>query len=383
MSVRERNQSPNNSLHRHGRARVRVIAPDQARLWRSALLALGVLASGLVMLTSAGSVRAQTLTPVSQAIAHPWGLAFLNSRQALVTERGGKLWRVNLQDGALTQISGLPDDLEAGGQGGLLDVLVAPDQSVFLCYTAAAKGGRQTAIFKGRLESARLDGTTIHRVTPAANTSYHFGCRLGLGPQGQLFATSGERGQRDLVQNPSNGIGAVLRLNQDGSVPRDNPFYPSAVYSYGHRNPQGLAVHPITGQVWITEHGPKGGDELNALVSGGNYGWPLVSYGDEYRGGKVGTGRTDLDGGEGPRWYWTPSIAPSGLAFDGQGGLYVGALKYQLLLKMSLDANGKVTQQDVVFQGDIGRVRDVRLGPDGRLYLLNDARNGRVWRLDP
>lgn len=344
-------------------------------------LALLMLAWGLWLL--AGPVGAQTLTPVSQPIAHPWGLAFLNSRQALVTERGGKLWRVNLADGALTQIEGLPGDLQAGGQGGLLDVVVSPDQSIFLCYTAAAVGGRQTAIFKARLNGQALQGQTIYRVEPAADTNYHFGCRLGLGPQGHLFATSGERGQRELVQDPSNGIGAVLRLNQDGSVPADNLFYPSAVYSYGHRNPQGLAVHPATGQVWVTEHGPKGGDELNALVAGGNYGWPLVSFGDEYRGGKVGTGKTELAGGEAPRWYWTPSIAPSGLAFDNHGALYVGALKYQLLLKMSLDAAGHVTQQKIVFQGDIGRVRDVRIGPDERLYLLNDARNGRLWRLEP
>lgn len=362
-------------------AQVNVRTQSRRALTPSGLVGLALMALGLWLL--AAPVQAVSLTPVSQPISHPWGLAFLNSRQALVTERGGKLWQVNLDDGGLQEVAGLPNDLEAGGQGGLLDVLVAPDQSVFLCYTATTDGGRQTAIFKGRLEGQAISGATIHRVQPAVDTSYHFGCRLGLGPQGYLYATSGERGQRDLVQDPANGIGAVLRLNQDGSVPKDNPFYPSAVYSYGHRNPQGLAIHPITGQVWITEHGPKGGDELNALVSGGNYGWPLVSFGDEYRGGKVGTGKTELPGGEAPRWYWTPSIAPSGLAFDSEGALYVGALKYQLLLKMRLNAQGEVTAQDVVFQGDIGRVRDVRLGPDGRLYLLSDARNGRVWRLGP
>ncbi len=362
-----------------------VAAKAQHRLTPLAPLGLTLLALGLLLM--AGPAGALSLTPVSQPIAHPWGLAFLNTRQALVTQRSGKLWQVDLTSGALSEISGLPGDLAAGGQGGLLDVLVSANQDIFLCYTAAAPSQgpshRQTAIFKARLDGLRLQGQTIVRVEPAVGTSFHFGCRLGMDPQGFLYATSGERGQRPMVQDPSNGIGSVLRVNQDGSVPRDNPFYPSPTFSYGHRNPQGLAIQPVTGQVWTTEHGPKGGDELNAIQAGANYGWPLVSFGVEYRGGKIGSGGTALPGTLQPRWQWTPSIAPSGMAFDGPNTLYVGALKYQLLLKMTLDAAGQVSDQQVVFQGNIGRVRDVRKGPDGKLYLLNDSNDGRVWRLDP
>lgn len=328
----------------------------------------------------ASTLQAVTLTPVSDTLNKPWGLAFISPSEALVTEKNGKLYRVDLNDGQKTQVQGLPE-IKIGGQGGLLDVIVEGD-TVYMCYVKPNGRLAQTAIFKAKLADARLlDGSTIWAAEPPVSSGAHFGCRLGRDPQGYVYASSGERRSRALVQDPSNEIGAVVRLHPDGSVPLDNPFYPSATYSYGHRNPQGMAIHPLTGRVWTHEHGPKGGDEVNVSEAGSNHGWPLVSYGEEYYGADIGSGATSMAGVKEPLWYWTPSIAPSGMTFNGPTTLFVGALKYEMLVKLKLDGE-RVISQEVVFEGDLGRIRDVERAPDGKIYVIQDSPTARIWRVD-
>jgi aldose sugar dehydrogenase len=345
-----------------------------------------------------GPVRSEQATfelvTVARGLDHPWGMAFLPDGGLLITERGGQL-RL-LRDGVLdpTPIAGVPE-VVARGQGGLLDVALHPDFSsngwIYLSYAAP---GAATAVARAVLgDHALEDLEVIFRALPDIGSSKHFGSRLVFDRDGLLYVTAGERGQPALAQDLAQHPGSVLRLKDDGSVPPDNPFVSQEgaqpeIYSYGHRNPQGMAVHPETGAVWIQEHGARGGDEVNILRAGVNYGWPVITYGIDYSGAPIGEG-THKEGMAQPIHYWVPSIAPAGMAFyDGaafpewRGDLFVGALKAELLVRLELDGE-RVVAEERLLDGAIGRVRDVEVGPGDFLYLLTDEGDGGLYRLEP
>jgi glucose/arabinose dehydrogenase len=285
----------------------------------------------------------------------------------------------------------------ASGQGGLLDVILDPDfasnRLVYLSYAARADGGAGTRVARARLGDAGLEDLEVIFAAMVTGGGRHFGSRLGFDPDGYLFVTLGERGASERAQDLGSLAGKVVRLHADGSVPAGNPFVgrPGAgpeIYSYGHRNPQGLAVHPETGRVWVEEHGPRGGDEVNLVAAGVNYGWPVITYGRAYSGGAIGEGSAK-EGMAQPVHYWVPSISPSGMAFyqgdafpQWQGDLLVGALSGELLARLELDGE-QVAGEERLLEGVLGRIRDVRVGPDGYVYLLTDHANGALLRLEP
>ena len=337
------------------------------------------------------------LVTVAAGLEHPWGMAFLPSGDVLITERPGRL-RL-LRDGVLdpSPIAGVPE-VYASGQGGLLDVALDPEFAandlIYLSYSAPVAGGNSTRVLRARLGEGRLeDPQVIFSAEPPVSSSMHFGSRLAFDAQGHLFITIGERGQDDRAQDLADLNGSVIRLRPDGSVPEDNPFVGSndarpEIFSYGHRNPQGMAIHPATGAVWTNEHGPRGGDEVNVIRPGVNYGWPVITHGIDYSGAPVGEGKAK-PGMAQPLYYWVPSIAPSGMAFytgdafpDWRGDLFVGALKDQLLARLELDGE-RVVAEERLLEGTIGRIRDVETGPDGSLYLLTDESDGGLYRLEP
>jgi len=347
---------------------------------------------------TAGDSRDFVVTTVTEGLEHPWSMAFLPSGDILVTERPGRL-RI-IENGKLNPepISGLPK-IAAKGQGGLLDVVLHPDYRengwIYLSFSAKSTGGYGTEVVRARLNGMRLvDLETIFRVAKKSSGGNHFGSRLLFDRSNYLYISAGERGDRPRAQDLNDHAGSTIRLHDDGSVPADNPFIdkPGAmpeIYSYGHRNPQGIALHPETGEVWAHEHGPQGGDEINIIKAGKNYGWPVITYGVNYgRGTKIGEG-THKEGMEQPLHYWDPSIAPSGMAFytgnkfpQWRGNLFVGALKFQLLVRLELEGN-HIKKEHRLLKGELGRIRDVRQGPDGYLYLLTDESNGRLVRLEP
>jgi aldose sugar dehydrogenase len=335
---------------------------------------------------------------IVERLEHPWGLAFLPDGRMLVTERPGRL-RV-VKDGALEPqpVAGLPP-IAAYGQGGLLDVALHPkfaeSSLVYLSYAARGADGVGTEVARGRLAGNRLENVqVIFRQHPKGSTGRHFGSRLVFDRQGFLYITLGDRGEMERAQRPDDHAGSVIRLHDDGRVPADNPFvgkpgWKPEKYTLGNRNMQGAALHPDTGLLWTHEHGPQGGDEVNVIRAGVNYGWPVITYGVNYViGTKIGEG-THKSGMAQPIHYWVPSIAPSGMAFytgerfpGWKGDLFVGALKDQMLVRLKLDGE-KVVQQDRLLQGVLGRIRDVRQGPDGFLYLLTDDSDGVLARLEP
>ena len=334
---------------------------------------------------------------VSSGLVNPWGLAFLPDGRMLVTERPGRL-RLVTEDGKLSDPLGGVPDVFARGQGGLLDVALDPafekNSLVYLSYAEPGKGGAGTAVGRGRLEGNRLVSfSTIFQQVPKTRTSVHFGSRLAFAGDGKLFITLGDRGERDRVQDFSIHRGQVIRINPDGTIPRDNPFvgrtgYRPETWSVGHRNQQSAAIHPETGELWTVEHGARGGDEINIPGAGLNYGWPVISYGVHYSGLKIGVG-THKEGMEQPVYYWDPSIAPSGMAFytgdrfpAWKGNLLVGALKGRMLVRLELDGE-KVVKEERILREMNKRIRDVRQGPDGFIYLLTDETNGRILRLEP
>ena len=334
---------------------------------------------------------------VADGLNRPWSIAFLPGGSALVTERPGGLLRLDTQTGALRTLSGTPR-VAATGQGGLLDVETHPafaeNRLVYLSYATGRRGRFATSIARGRLTDSGLEEVevlfTMNR--PSGDRS-HFGSRLAFGADGMLYASFGDRGERDRAQDPADHAGAIIRLRDDGAAPADNPFAAGGgaaeVYSFGHRNPQGLTVHPVTGRLWSHEHGPQGGDEINVIEAGVNYGWPVISHGAEYgSGAPIGIG-TAAPGMAQPVLHWTPSIAPSGMTFyDGdrfpgwRGDLFAGALAGRHLRRVQLDGE-RVVAQEVLLQRRVGRVRDVKQGPDGMLWLLEDARRGSIFRLEP
>jgi aldose sugar dehydrogenase len=343
-------------------------------------------------------VKAETF---AKGLVHPWGLAFLPDQRLLVTERPGRL-RLLSKDGEVGPAIGGVPEVYAGGQGGLLDVVLAPDfassQLIYLSYAEPRDGGKNgTSVARGRLVAANAGGRlenvqVIFRQEPAYASSHHFGSRLVFMPDGSLFVTAGERfSQRDEAQNPGNHIGKLMRLMPDGSAYDGNPKRPGwrpEVWSIGHRNVQAAALNPATGKLWTIEHGARGGDEVNIPEAGKNYGWPLISYGRNYDGSKIGVG-THKAGMEQPVYYWDPSIAPSGAVFysgalfpDWKGNLFVGALAGQALHRLVLDGD-KVVGEEILLSDLGARIRDVRQGADGALWLLTDETQGRVLRVVP
>ena len=348
--------------------------------------------------SAAGDIAVET---VAGGLVNPWSLAFLPEGRMLVTERPGRM-RIVTRDGKLSPpISGVPA-VFAQSQGGLLDVTLdrayAQNQTIYFCYAEPADGGARTALARAKLADGaapRLDDLkVIFRQEGPLSNGNHFGCRIVQMPDNNLFVTMGEHFfTRNEAQNLANHLGKIIRIRPDGSVPPDNPFVgkPGAkpeIWSYGHRNPQGLAINPATGKLWEHEHGPRGGDEINIPQAGKNYGWPVIGYGIDYNGAKIHES-THKEGMEQPIKYWVPSIAPSGMAFyDGKlnaawkGNLFVGALAGQMLVRLELDGE-RVTKEERLLQSLGERIRDVREGPDGALYLLTDSRNGRILRVAP
>lgn len=336
------------------------------------------------------------LLKVTGGLENPWGLAFLPDGSMLVTERPGRLRRI--VDGRLDPepVAGVPP-VYASGQGGLLDVALHPrfaeNRLVYLSYAGPGKGGAATVVARGSLRGNRLENVEeIYVALPRSSGSRHFGSRL-LFAEGYLFITTGDRGEPDRAQALDDPAGSVLRLHDDGRVPKDNPFAtrPSArpeIYTCGNRNPQGIAQERSTGAIYAVEFGPKGGDELNLIEPGVNYGWPVITYGRSYAGFKVGEG-THKEGMAQPVRYWVPSISPSGLAiYDGdrfpgwRGSFFIGGLSARSLIRLEID-QGKVVQEEHLLEDWGRRIRDVRQGPDGLVYLLTDHSDGMLLRLEP
>ncbi|RCW64124.1 PQQ-dependent sugar dehydrogenase [Pseudorhodoferax soli] len=364
---------------------------------------------GLVLAWPATAQTPARVQAVAAGLQNPWGLAFLPEGRFLVTERPGRM-RVVEADGKLgAPLAGLPE-IAAGGQGGLLDVVVdsgfADNRTLYFCYSEPAGDGRanSTALARARLsdDRSRLEELrVIFSQKPKVSSSAHFGCRIverrvGGKPDGTLFLTLGDRYSRMAdAQTLDNHHGKVVRVGKDGSVPRDNPFAGRAgalpeIWSYGHRNLQGAALAP-DGRLWTHEHGAQGGDEINLPQPGRNHGWPVITHGVNYGGARIGEGLTAKAGMEQPLHYWVPSIAPSGMAFltsgrygkAWQGSLFVGSLKFGRLYRLELDADGRVAREQQLLAEVDQRVRDVRQGPDGLLYVLTDASNGQLLRLVP
>jgi glucose/arabinose dehydrogenase len=345
--------------------------------------------------SSAGELSVET---VAGGLEHPWGLAFLPDGRMLVTERPGRL-RLVAADGKLSApLSGLPN-VTGRGQGGLLDVALDPNfaqnRTIYLSFSEPRANGNGTSVARARLNAAGtgLEGTSvIFRQMPTIASNMHFGSRLVFDRTGALFVTVGDRySQRDQAQNPANHIGKVLRIRPEGGAAPGNPQkqgWQPEIWSIGHRNVQGAALHPETGQLWTAEHGARGGDEVNTPKAGLNYGWPVITYGIDYSGAKIGEG-TSKPGMEQPLFYWDPSIAPSGAAFyTGQAwpawknSLFVGALAGQMLIRLSTQGE-KVTGEERLLTNLGERIRDVRQGPDGFLYLLADDASGKILRVRP
>ena len=340
------------------------------------------------------SAQSPTVETVASGLKHPWNLAFLPDGRWLVTERSGQL-RV-IKDGQLQAqpVSGLPP-VYAASQGGLFDVLPAPDfaesQLIYLSFAHGSPKANGTRVVRARLEGDQLtEVTPIFTASPLKDTPVHYGGRMAWDASGKLLLTLGDGfDYREEAQKLDSHYGAIVRLNPDGSVPADNPFVgrPGAkpeIFSYGHRNVQGLVVTE-SGSVYSHEHGPRGGDELNHIVAGRNYGWPAITYGVDYSGAVISP-YTEMEGMEQPLIHWTPSIAVSGMSVvtgtrypDWQGNLLISSLVERSVRRIELDASGKATQSKL-YQHD-ARLRDVQVGPDGHIYLLSDSGDGSVLRL--
>lgn len=372
---------------------------------------LGLVAALLLVLSAPIAANGQSFktakhTVVVETVAanlkNPWSLAFLPDGSMLVTERSGQLRHVS--GGKVSQpVTGMPQ-VWAERQGGLLDILVDPEfssnQTIFFSFSEPAVSGNDvagTAVARARLvmgpQPRLADVKVIFRQNKKTRSGVHFGSRLVQSPDGKLFVTIGERGDRPRAQDPFDHAGSVLRINRDGTAPRDNPFADGKkgqpeIWSIGHRNPQGAIWHPETNSLWTVEHGARGGDEINRPLSGRNYGWPVISYGRHYSGFKIGQGQIK-EGMEQPVHFWDPSIAPSGFAYYGgdkfpnwKGNLFVGALAGRALSRLEMKDH-KVVREERLFQGEFGRIRDVRQGPDGFIYFITDQSNGRILRLKP
>ena len=333
---------------------------------------------------------------VARGLEHPWGLALLPDGRFLVTERPGRL-RIVSSDGRLSEPLGGVPAVQASGQGGALDVTLDPrfeqNRTIYLSFAEPGPGGAGTAVARARLTDTALeDVRVIYRQEPKVSGSGHFGSRIVFRNDGTLFVTQGDRqGYKERAQDLAQGIGKIVRINADGTIPRDNPFVSRSgvrpeIWSYGHRNVQAAALHPETGALWTVEHGARGGDELNHPEAGRNYGWPVITYGRDYGGAKIGEG-VAREGMEQPVYYWDPIIAPSGMvfytgdAFPGwKGSVLVGGLAAESLVRLTFDG-GRVASEERFGMDE--RIRDVQQGADGLVYVITDSGSGRILRLRP
>ena len=353
-------------------------------------ISAGTMVFSGTLTTSLGEVRLETMV---EGLDVPWGFAFVPEGGVLITEREGAL--LYAKSGKTHSVSGVPK-VEADGQGGLLDIMLPRDftttRDVFLTYSKRQGRGAGTAVAQGRLsEDARhiSDVTVIFEATPSTSGGRHFGSRVIEAPDGTLLVTLGERGDRPSAQDLSREQGSIIRINRDGSIPGDNPFVGTsgakpAIWSFGHRNPQGMAVD-ARGQIWAVEHGARGGDEVNKITKGANYGWPVISYGRHYSGLKIGEG-TQKAGLEQPEWYWDPSIAPSGMMIysgklwpEWRGDMFIGSLKFDYISRLS-GQNLKEVEQ--LKSEETGRIRDLREAPDGSIWFASEQ-EGALIRMSP
>lgn len=346
--------------------------------------------------TQAGSLQVKT---IAEGLENVWSMAFLPDGRMLVTERAGRM-RIVSPDGKLgTPLAGLPE-IVARGQGGLLDVVLAPDfatsKRVYFSYSEPGDGGNSTAVSYATLAEGKLENVTrVFSQQPKVNSNNHFGSRLVWAPDGTLFITLGDRySEKDKAQTLDNHQGKVVRINADGTAPSDNPFVKTAgalpeIWSIGHRNIQGAAIHPLTKKLWTGEHGPQGGDELNITEADKNYGWPVITYGENYGGGKIGEG-THKEGMEQPLYKWVPSIATAGFIFytgdkfpQWKNNILLASLREQALVRLTLDGD-KITGEERLLKKELGqRYRSVIQGPDGLVYLVTDESKGKILQLSP
>lgn len=348
--------------------------------------------------SSAGKLEVET---VATGLAYPWGLGFLPGGRMIVTEKPGRV-RIVSREGQLSPpLTGVPE-VWFSGQGGLLDIAVdrayAQTNTIYICYAERTSGGGRTTVARGKVTESGLpkltDVKVIFRQEGPLSSGYHFGCRIAQAPDNTLFVSLGDHySARDHAQTLNNHIGKVVRITPEGGAPKDNPFVgrddaKPEVWSYGHRNSQSLAFNPATGDLWEIEHGPRGGDEINIIGKGKNYGWPVIGYGIDYSGARIHAA-TSKDGMEQPVKYWVPSIAPSGMAFytgdlfpKWKGSLFVGALAGQMLVRLPVNGT-TVGSEERLLQSLNERIRDVRQGPDGALWLLTDSSGGRILRISP
>jgi glucose/arabinose dehydrogenase len=363
----------------------------------SFLIATGTRSQEPAFGSSAGELEVRT---IAKGLVYPWALAFLPDGKMLVTERPGRMRIVTAEGQLSPPLKGVPE-VWASGQGGLLDVITdrsfAQNRTIYFCYAERTEGGGRTTVSRAKLNEGdgRLDDVNIiFRQQGPLSSGNHYGCRIVQAEDGNLFVALGDHfTHRDQAQNLGNHIGKLIRIAPDGSVPAGNPFAgrPDAkpeIWSYGHRNIQALAINPASGELWEIEHGPRGGDEVNIVGKGRNYGWPVIGYGVDYSGAKIHDS-TAKDGMEQPVKYWVPSIAPSGMAFytgklfpKWSGSVFTGALRSSLLVRLTLNGNA-VTSEERLLRNLNERIRDVRQGPDGALWLLTDSSAGRILRVAP
>ncbi|GGW79347.1 PQQ-dependent sugar dehydrogenase [Alteromonas halophila] len=356
-------------------------------------LSIAALASLAAQSVASDSVNVDEL---ATGLSHPWGMAFLPDGRMVITERTGTMRLYSPDEGVSEPLTGVPN-VDAVNQGGLLDITLDPNfaenQTLYFCYSKPGQDGNSSSVAKAELRNNALHNVqNIFTAQPLVDNGFHFGCRLAFDRQQHLFITLGDRYKyMDEAQNTDNHFGKIVRVHTDGSAPDDNPFIEGdapEIYSYGHRNVQGLTVHPETGKVWAMEHGPKGGDEVNLLEKGANYGWPVITYGIDYDGDII-SDKTHKEGMKQPVLYWDPSIAPSGMVFydgepfaDWQGDLLVGALKFTHLRRIEME-QGAPGDQHEYLKDRKERIRDVDVGPDGYIYLLTDAPDGKLLKLSP
>jgi glucose/arabinose dehydrogenase len=334
---------------------------------------------------------------IATGLSHPWAVEVLPDGAYLVTERPGRM-RIIRDGNVFEPISGLPD-IAVRGQGGLLDVALDPkfteNRTIYFTASVAGPGGIGTAAFSARLASDEKRITSvkcIFQMNHLSEGGLQFGSRIAIGKDGSLFVSLGDRGEMDRAQDFKDDAGSIVHINAEGSLPADNPFKDGAtalpeIWTKGHRNPEGMTFDSADGKLYTVEHGPMGGDEINLIEAGKNYGWPVITYGLDYSGAKIGIG-TAKAGMEQPLFYWDPSIAPGGLAIyhgpmfpEWNGDFLVAALKFKLLSRLERDGNGKIVERERMLTGDFGRLRDVVVAPDGALLITTDADSGALLRI--